>query len=184
AYFVVSFPAAWLLERVGYMRAIVVGLVVALAGCLLFAPAAANGVYYLFLGALFVLAAGITILQVAANPLIALLGTPETSSSRLVLAQALNSFGTFVGPFIGAGLILKNGVAVPANILTAPADVLAAYRVQEAHATQTPFLGIAALLALLAAIFFLLRRARGIPATLPDSATQSASTLLSGPRLL
>src|SRR5581483_9519604 len=76
AYFVVSFPAAWLLERVGYMRAIVTGLLVTLAGCLLFAPAAAEGIYWYFLGALFVMAAGITVLQVAANPLIALLGTP------------------------------------------------------------------------------------------------------------
>ena len=175
AYFVVSFPAAWLLEKVGYMRAIVTGLLVTMAGCLLFSPAASHGVYGYFLAALFVMAAGITILQVAANPLIALLGSQETSSSRLVLAQALNSFGTFVGPFVGAGLILKNGVNVPANILSAPPDVLAAYRVAQAHATQTPFLGIAVLLALLALIFFLLRRAPGVPATAADSATQSAA---------
>jgi MFS transporter, FHS family, L-fucose permease len=184
AYFVVSFPAAWLLEKVGYMRAIVTGLLVTMAGCLLFSPAASHGVYGYFLAALFVMAAGITILQVAANPLIALLGSQETSSSRLVLAQALNSFGTFVGPFVGAGLILKNGVSVPANILSAPPDVLAAYRVAQAHATQTPFLGIAVLLALLALIFFLLRRAPGVPATAADSATQSAATLLTGHRLL
>jgi FHS family L-fucose permease-like MFS transporter len=120
AYFVVSLPAAWLLEKVGYMRAIVTGLLVTMAGCLLFSPAASYGVYEYFLAALFVMAAGITILQVAANPLIALLGSQQTSSSRLVLAQALNSFGTFVGPFVGAGLILKNGVSVPANILSAP----------------------------------------------------------------
>ncbi len=184
AYFVVSFPAAWLLEKVGYMRAIVVGLAVTMAGCLLFSPAASYGIYYFFLGALFVMAAGITILQVAANPLIALLGNQQTSSSRLVLAQALNSFGTFVGPFVGAGLILKNGVTVPDNVLSAPPDVLAAYRVAQAHATQTPFLGIAVLLALLALVFFVLRRAPGVPATVPDAATQSAHTLLSGQRLL
>ena len=89
----------------------------------------------------------------------------------------------FVGPFVGAGLILKNGITVPANILSAPPNVLASYRVAEAHATQTPFLGIAVLLALLALIFFLLRRAPGVPATTPDSATQSARALLSGHRL-
>lgn len=190
AYFVVSLPAARLLEKIGYMRAIVVGLVVMMAGCLLFSPAASYGVYGYFLGALFVLAAGITILQVAANPLIALLGTDATSSSRLVLAQALNSFGTFIGPFVGASLILKHGVAVPANVLSAPPAVLAAYRVQEAHATQTPFLGIASLLAVLAAAFFLLRRASGIPH--PEAAPgksfadflRSAMTLLKGRRLL
>jgi FHS family L-fucose permease-like MFS transporter len=183
AYFVVSFPAAWLLEKVGYMRAIVVGLLVTMAGCLLFSPAASAGIYGYFLAALFVLAAGITILQVAANPLIALLGSQETSSSRLVLAQALNSFGTFVGPFVGAGLILQNGVNVPANILSAPPGVLAAYRVAQAHATQTPFLGIAVLLAFLALIFFLLRRAPGVPTTTADSATKSARTLLTSHRL-
>ena len=184
AYFLVSFPAAWLLERVGYMRTIVAGLLVTMAGCLLFSPAAAFGVYGYFLAALFVMAAGITILQVAANPLIALLGSPQTSSSRLVLAQALNSFGTFVGPLIGAGLILKNGVNVPANILSAPPNVLASYRIAQAHATQTPFLGIAVLLALLALVFFLLRRAPGVPATAADNATQSARALLTGHRLL
>src|ERR1051326_1888860 len=98
AYFVVSWPAGWLLTRVGYMRAIVCGLVIMTFGCVLFSPAASSGVYAAFLAALFVMAAGITILQVAANPLIALLGTAETASSRLVLAQALNSFGTFIGP--------------------------------------------------------------------------------------
>jgi FHS family L-fucose permease-like MFS transporter len=183
AYFVVSFPAAWLLEKAGYMRAIVVGLLVTMVGCLLFSPAASHGIYSYFLAALFVMAAGITILQVAANPLIALLGSQETSSSRLVLAQALNSFGTFVGPFVGAGLILQNGVNIPANILSAPPSVLASYRVTEAHATQTPFLGIAVLLALLALIFFVLRRAPGVPTTAVDGTTQSARALLANHRL-
>jgi FHS family L-fucose permease-like MFS transporter len=184
AYFVASFPAAWLLEKVGYMRAIVTGLLVTMVGCLLFSPAASQGVYAYFLAALFVMATGITILQVAANPLVALLGSQATSSSRLVLAQALNSFGTFVGPFVGAGLILKNGVSVPANILSAPTDVLAAYRIAQAHATQTPFLGIAVLLAILALMFFLLRRAAGVPATAADSATLSTGALLNDRRLL
>ena len=184
AYFFVSFPAAWLLEKAGYMWTIIAGLAVMIAGCLLFSPAAALGIYAVFLGALFVLASGITILQVAANPLIALLGTSQTSSSRLVLAQALNSFGTWIGPIIGGSLILEHGVDVPANILKAEPAVLAAYRVQEAHAAQLPFLGIATILAVLLLSFFLRRRAPGIPPTMPDSATQSAATLLGGHRLL
>ena len=184
AYFVVSLPAAALLSRLGYMRTIVVGLVVAMAGCLMFSPAAAYGIYGGFLAALFVLAAGITILQTAANPLIALLGTGETSASRLVLAQALNSFGTFVGPLVGASIILKGGVAVPANVLASPPAVLAAYRIQEAHATQVPFLGIAAIMAILAAIFFFLRRAPGIPAASSSVATKSTLEILSGGRLM
>src|SRR5581483_5071199 len=162
----------------------VAGLVIMTAGCVLFSPAASSGVYAAFLAALFVMAAGITILQVAANPLIALLGTPETSSSRLVLSQALNSFGTFIGPMIGASLILKHGVAIPADILSAPASVLAAYRVQEAHATQLPFLGIAALMALLAVIFFFWRRAGGVPHPEASTARKSVSALLAGHRLL
>jgi FHS family L-fucose permease-like MFS transporter len=184
AYFVFALPAGYLLSRLGYMRAIVVGLAIMIVGCLLFAPAASQGVYWPFLGALFVMAAGITVLQVAANPLIALLGTPKTSSSRLVLAQALNSFGTFIGPFVGASLILRNGVAVPANILKAAPDVLAAYRVQEAHVAQVPFLGIAALMTVLAVIFFLLRRAPGIPASESSLHTKSSMALLRQKRLL
>lgn len=184
AYFFISLPAGYLLTRVGYMRAIVAGLVIMVAGCLMFSPAAAYGVYAGFLAALFVLAAGITILQVAANPLIALLGSEETSSSRLVLAQALNSFGTFIGPFVGASLILQNGVVVPANILDAAPEVLAAYRLQEAHATQVPFLGIALIMAILAGIFFLLRRAPGIPAAAPGASSKSGMALMKQRRLL
>jgi FHS family L-fucose permease-like MFS transporter len=184
AYFVFSLPAGYLLSRVGYMRAIVIGLVIMITGCLLFAPAASQGVYWTFLGALFVMAAGITILQVAANPLIALLGRPQTSHSRLVLAQALNSFGTFIGPFVGASLILQNGIAIPDNILKAAPDVLAAYRVQEAHVTEAPFLGIAALMMVLAVIFFLLRHAPGIPAAAQNRSTKSGLELLRQKRLL
>jgi FHS family L-fucose permease-like MFS transporter len=110
AYLVASIPAGLLVSRVGYLRGIVVGLAVMGAGCLMVAPAAWLGIYWGFLAALFVMAAGITILQVAANPLIARLGSPESAHSRLTLAQALNSLGTFVGPFVGAAVILRGGV--------------------------------------------------------------------------
>ena len=115
-------------------------------GCLLFAPAASLGVFGGFLFALFVMAAGITILQVAANPLIAILGTRETSPSRLTLAQAFNSLGTTIGPFVGAAFILAANAPPPAG--AAPA-LLDAYRHAEAQAVQTPFLGIAVVLIVL-----------------------------------
>jgi FHS family L-fucose permease-like MFS transporter len=106
AYFIVSVPAGALIARVGYVRGIVIGLATMTLGCLMFIPASSSGTYEFFLLALFVMAAGITVLQVAANPLVAILGTAETSHSRLNLAQAFNSLGTFVGPFFGAWLIL------------------------------------------------------------------------------
>src|SRR5262245_26834978 len=108
AYFVMSIPSGRLVERAGYKRGIIVGLIVAGAGCVAFYPAAAAASYALFLGALFVLASGITLLQVAANPYVTILGPARTASSRLTLTQAFNSFGTTIGPYIGATLILSS----------------------------------------------------------------------------
>ncbi len=107
SYFIFSLPAAALLDRIGYFRCIVAGLAVMAVGGLMFSPAASLGIFPLFLVALFVLASGITMLQVAANPLIANLGDPKTESSRLTLAQAFNSFGTFLAPRVGAAVILS-----------------------------------------------------------------------------
>ncbi len=126
AYFVVSFPAGVIVERIGYQRGIVLGLVVAALGCLLFYPAADRHQFAFFLGALFVLAAGITVLQVAANPFIAVLGPADTAPSRLTLTQAFNSLGTTIGPYLGAPLILGT--------------------TQGAKAVQGPYVGLAAVL--------------------------------------
>jgi FHS family L-fucose permease-like MFS transporter len=173
AYLLFSIPAGLLLSRIGYVRGIVAGLATMAAGYLLFVPAALAGAYPGFLAALFIVAAGITILQVAANPLIALLGTPETSHSRLNLAQAFNSLGTMIGPTVGAALLLSAGVAIPAAAKLTLAT-LAAYRQSEAHALQGPFIAFAALLAGLGVIFWLLKHA-----TLPpvDKAATLSSTL-------
>jgi FHS family L-fucose permease-like MFS transporter len=148
AYFIVSVPAGLLVARIGYVRSIVVGLAVMTAGCLLFVPASAAVLYTLFLVALFVVAAGISVLQVAANPFIAQLGPAATSHSRLNLAQAFNSLGTFVGPYFGAWLILG---AIPDTATHAPGSVLE--RAQQAHALQLPFLIIAGVLAVALAVF-------------------------------
>jgi MFS transporter, FHS family, L-fucose permease len=141
AYFVASFPSGYLVERLGYKRGIVVGLAVAGLGCLLFYPAAGLHQYGLFLAALFVLASGITLLQVAANPFVAVLGNPATASSRLTLTQAFNSLGTTVGPYVGAALIL-GAVAQGAG---------------GADRVQGPYLGLAAALFLLAVVMGTIR---------------------------
>jgi len=162
AYLVFSIPAGRVLERLGYMRGIVAGLVVMAAGGLMFSPAASLGIFPLFLVALFVLASGITMLQVAANPLMANLGGEQGSSGRLTLAQAFNSLGTTVGPRVGAAIILGVALNAPDPKTTAP-DVMAAFRAAEAHAVQLPFVGVAAVLVLLALVFWAVRNWPGAP---------------------
>ncbi|WP_290869631.1 sugar MFS transporter [Aquabacterium sp.] len=142
AYFIVSMPAGALLRRIGYQRGITVGLCTVGIGCLLFYPAAELRAYPFFLGALFVLAAGITLLQVAANPYVTLLGKPETASSRLNLTQAFNSLGATVGPLIGAATIL-GAADHTASVANAAA---------QADSVQGPYLVLAAVLFLLAAL--------------------------------
>jgi len=162
AYFIVSIPAGQLIARIGYMRGIVTGLVIMAAGGLMFVPAAWLGIYPGFLAALFVLASGITLLQVAANPLIAVLGDSTKSHSRLTLAQAFNSLGTAIGPWVGAELILKGMTASPDPQTVAPA-ILEAFRKSEAHVLQLPFVAIAMVLCAMALVFWLMRHWRGAP---------------------
>ncbi|MFS2046141.1 MFS transporter, partial [Stenotrophomonas geniculata] len=133
-YFLMSLPAGRLVAALGYKKGIVAGLVIAGIGALGFWPAAELRVYGAFLGALFVLATGITVLQVAANPYVALLGPEQTSSSRLTLAQALNSLGTAIAPIFGGMLILSNTVKSADDIAALPAAEQLAYRAAEAQA--------------------------------------------------
>lgn len=107
AYGLTSIPFSKLIERVGYQKGMVIGFALTALGCLLFYPAVLLHTYAIFLGALFVLAAGIVLLQVAANPCVSIIGPKETASSRLTMAQAFNSLGTFVAPFFGAYFILS-----------------------------------------------------------------------------
>ena len=158
AYFVMSMPSGWLVERIGYQRGIIVGLLVAALGCVAFYPAAAAAAYPLFLGALFVLASGITLLQVAANPYVTILGPARTASSRLTLTQALNSFGTTVGPQLGTRLILASAV------VGTPAA--------EAAVVQKPYLGLAAVLFAIAVVFMTLR----LPAVAADGGAAAAAS--------
>lgn len=114
AYFIVSLPAGALIRRLGYQRGAVAGLLIAAVGCALFYPASFGG-YGLFLLAFFVLASGITVLQVAANPYVTVLGPARTASSRLNLTQAFNSLGTTIGPAAGGLLILSISGAAAAR---------------------------------------------------------------------
>ena len=183
AYFIVSIPAGHLIGRIGYMRGIVVGLVIMATGGLLFAPAAAFGTYPGFLAALFVLASGITILQVAANPLIAVIGDTASSHSRLTLAQAFNSLGTTIGPWVGAVLILNN-IAPSPDPATATPAVIEAFRRGEIHTLQLPFVMIAGVLLLMAAVFWLVRHRNHTAAVhAVDSGHSIVDLLAANPRL-
>ncbi|MEZ4720390.1 MAG: sugar MFS transporter [Flavobacteriales bacterium] len=142
SYFVMSMPAGWLIGRVGYSRGIVIGLSIMGFGCLLFYPASIVIYYPLFLFALFVLASGITMLQVAANPYVASLGDPEKASSRLNLSQGFNSLAHTIAPIFGTLLILQDhseGMTVGVE------------------AVQLPYLALAATLILLAILFAFLK---------------------------
>lgn len=181
AYAVVSLPAGLLVSRIGYMRGLVLGLLVMAGGCILFAPAARVGLFPLFLVALFVMASGIAVLQVAANPLVARLGAPERAPSRLTLAQTFNALGTTIGPAIGAWAILGRDAPAPAEAATASPAALAAARQAEAAVLQGPFLAIAAILLALAILFWTLRgRVRESPAV---PASGLGLDLLARPRL-
>jgi len=184
AYFVISVPAGMLLARIGYVRGIVVGLVIMATGCLMFTPAAALGVYGGFLVALFVLASGITMLQVVANPLIARLGKPETSESRLTLAQAFNSVGTTIGPFVGSALLLANGLtSPPGDAASLPPAVLDGYRRAEMHATQLPYAVFGGILLVLAVAFWRLKQQAGTPFATQIAQAGTAANPLTRPRL-
>ena len=136
AYFIISPFAGKLIEKVGYQRGIIIGLLTIAAGCLLFYPAAEIEVYAVFLLGLFILASGVTILQVSANPYVAILGSEATAASRLNLAQAINSLGHTLGPIFGAALIFGASTTIIA-----------------ATAVQLPYLILASVMIITALVF-------------------------------
>ena len=173
-YLVMSLPSGRVVARFGYKASIVIGLLVASLGALAFYPAAKVPSYPLFLCALCVLASGITLLQVAANPYISLIGDPRYASSRLTLAQALNSLGTTLAPSLLGPLILSVGVLGAAQIAQLAPAQAESYRVAQAASVQGPYLGIAAGLAVLALLVYLLR----LPPLTEARANPSDHTLL------
>src|SRR5690242_14982769 len=152
AYFLFSVPWSKVVNKIGYQRTMVVGLLTMTVGALLFVPAASAASYPLFLAALIVLAGGITGLQVAANPYVALLGKPETASSRLDLTQAFNSLGTTIAPKIGGLLILSAAPLAIEQLRQLTPQALHLYRVQQASSVKLPYIVIGVALLLLAVL--------------------------------
>jgi len=152
AYFLFSLPSGKVIEWFGYKRTMVTGLCMMGVGALLFIPAASVPSFPLFLGALMVLAGGMTLLQVSANPYVAVLGPARTASSRLNLTQAFNSLGTFIAPYIGSVLILSGTLLTAAEMAALNPDQLHAYRVEQASSVKLPYLGFAIVLFLLALV--------------------------------
>jgi FHS family L-fucose permease-like MFS transporter len=160
AYGVVSIPAAFVLEKMGYARTILISLGAMIAGCLLVPLATGASSYWLVLVALFVIAAGVTQLQVAANPLAAQLGKPEGSHFRLTLSQTFNSLGTVIAPYAGSYLILRGGVFAGA--------ATAASRAATLHNVDTQFLLIGGVVVLLALFIWWFRSLLHVPSEAAD----------------
>ena len=154
AYGFVSIPAGLLLKKIGYKKGIIIGLLTMGIGCLMFYPAASFRVFPLFLLGYFTLASGMTVLQVAANPYVTMLGDSDGASSRLNLSQAFNSLGTAIAPVIGAIFILSDNILSTDEIVVLTENEKIAYYLQEASAVQGPFIILAAMLIGLAIFVF------------------------------
>ncbi|MCJ8190899.1 sugar MFS transporter [Sphingomicrobium aestuariivivum] len=156
AYLLIGIPGAKLVKKIGYMRGAVAGLVTMMAGCLLFIPASQTATYPVFLLALFVLASGVVVVQVVANPLISMLGPQRTAHSRLTFAQAFNSLGTTVFPIVGTIVILGSLATVTADQLSGVE--LQQYRQEESAAIWKGYLGLTVLIGIVAAAVWAFRK--------------------------
>ena len=155
-YFLLALPAGVVMRRFGFKNGIIVGLALYALGALLFFPAAEARSFAFFLGALFVIAAGLTFLETAANPYITVMGDPGSAARRLNFAQAFNGLGAFLAPFVGGALIFSGIEYSAEELARMTPDALAAYRATEARAVQTPYLGLAAITTILALVIFLI----------------------------
>ena len=180
AYFILSIPAGFLLSKIGYKRGIVVGLITMAIGCFLFYPAASFREFNVFLLAYFVLAGGITVLQVAANPYVAVLGSESGAASHLNLSQAFNSLGTSIAPILGASFILSDRVRSSDEISEMTNVAREAYLISEATAVQTPFMAITSFIILLALVFVFVK----LPTMLSSAPKGGYSALLQNKSLL
>ena len=157
AYFVMAIPAALIMRRYSYKTGIISGLVIAAIGAICFYPAAEARQFGLFLGALFLMAAGMTFLETAANPYITVLGNPETSSQRLNFAQAFNGLGAFVSAFFLNKIILSGVDYTPEQLSAMQPTALQTYLSSESHRVQMPYLAIACILLLVAFLFYIVK---------------------------
>lgn len=180
AYFLLSIPASYILARIGYKRGIILGLLTMALGCLLFYPAASYRVFGIFMLAYFILAGGMTVLQVAANPYVAVLGTEDGASSRLNLSQAFNSLGTAIAPAVGALFILSDKVKSSDEISALTDAAKETYYASEAAAVQKPFLGLAAFIVAIAGVFFFAK----LPKLMSESSNGSYRDALGNRKLM
>ena len=163
AYFLLSIPAGFILTRIGYQKGIILGLTTMAVGCFLFYPAASFRTFGIFMLGYFVLAGGMTILQVAANPYVAALGSEETSSSRLILSQAFNSLGTALAPSVGAIYFLSDKILSKEEIELLDLESREIYYLSEASAVQGPFIFFGCFLLAIAIVFFFIK----LPSLMP-----------------
>ncbi|WP_052733052.1 sugar MFS transporter [Hymenobacter terrenus] len=176
AYFLMSLPAGWVLKKLGYQRGIVVGLLVMAVGAMLFIPAADARAFGLFLTALATLGAGITLLQVAANPYVSILGPARNAAARVSIVGVANNFGGALSPLVGGLVLFGGSVALKARLAALP---LGERLAQESQLVKGPYLGLAAFLAVLAAVFFFLVKLPDIE-SIPEEAAAEARPVAAG----
>ena len=173
AYFLMSLPAGWVLKKLGYQRGIVLGLLIMAGGALLFVPAADSRAFGLFLTALSVLGAGITLLQVAANPYVAVLGAPRSAAARVSIVGVANNFGGSLSPLVGGLVLFGGSVALKARLASLP---LAQRLSEESQLVKGPYIGLAVFLVVLAGVFFFLVKLPEIEGMQSDEAPNAADT--------
>src|SRR5713226_2626981 len=156
-YFLAALPAGWLMQRLGYKRGILIGLLICATGAFLFIPAASIRMYGFFLFALFVMACGQCFLEVAANPYVTILGAPESSERRLNFAQSFNAVGAVITPFLGAAFILSGIEHGKSELAAMTSDQLMAYRTSEANMVKVPYLIITGIFLFVALLIYLSR---------------------------
>jgi len=176
AYFLMSLPAGWVLKKLGYQRGIVVGLLVMAAGALLFIPAANTRAFALFLTALATLGAGITLLQVAANPYVSILGPGRGAAARVSVVGVANNFGGALSPLVGGLVLFGGSVALKARLAALP---LSERLAEESQLVKGPYVGLAVFLVLLAALFFFLVKLPNIEG-IPEEAAAEARPMAAG----
>jgi FHS family L-fucose permease-like MFS transporter len=176
AYFLMSLPAGWVLKKLGYQRGIVVGLLVMAGGALLFIPAADSRAFALFLTALATLGAGITLLQVAANPYVSILGPARGAAARVSVVGVANNFGGALSPLVGGLVLFGGSVALKARLAALPLNERLA---EESQLVKGPYVGLAVFLVLLATLFFFLVKLPDIEG-IPEEAAEEARPMAAG----
>jgi MFS transporter, FHS family, L-fucose permease len=186
-YFLAAFPAGRLMEKIGYKKGLLIGLLICAAGTLLFLPAATSRAYWFFLLALFVMSSGQSFLEVGANPYVTVLGPPESSERRLNLAQSFNSIGAVLVPTLGAAFILSGIDYTPSQRAAMSSQQLQNYIATETNMVKMPYLLITGIFLLVAAMIYFARLPEVQPGKIEDAIErdgQSANSIWAHPHLI